>query len=54
MKKKTVLITGGARGIGKAMSKAFAKEGYNVLVNFNKSENEAKELYTILNEKIFL
>ncbi|HBF2317040.1 TPA: SDR family oxidoreductase [Clostridioides difficile] len=53
MKKKTALITGGARGIGKAMSKAFAKEGYNVLVNFNKSENEAKELYTILNEKNF-
>ncbi|HBG7748131.1 TPA: SDR family oxidoreductase [Clostridioides difficile] len=53
MKKKTVLITGGAIGIGKAMSKAFAKEGYNVLVNFNKSENEAKELYTILNEKNF-
>lgn len=53
MKKKTVLITGGARGIGKAMSKAFAKEGYNVLVNFNKSENVAKELYTILNEKNF-
>ncbi|HGM1575275.1 TPA: SDR family oxidoreductase [Clostridioides difficile] len=53
MKKKTVLITGGARGIGKAMSKAFAKESYNVLVNFNKSENEAKELYTILNEKNF-
>ncbi|WP_246927023.1 elongation factor P 5-aminopentanone reductase [Clostridioides difficile] len=53
MKKKTVLITGGARGIGKAMSKAFAKEGYNVLVNFNKSENEAKELYTRLNEENF-
>ncbi|HCQ5549431.1 TPA: SDR family oxidoreductase [Clostridioides difficile] len=53
MKKKTVLITGGARGIGKAMSKTFAKEGYNVLVNFNKSENEAKELYTRLNEENF-
>ncbi|HBG9166575.1 TPA: 3-oxoacyl-ACP reductase FabG, partial [Clostridioides difficile] len=36
-----------------AMSKAFAKEGYNVLVNFNKSENEAKELYTRLNEENF-
>ncbi|HBG5345210.1 TPA: SDR family oxidoreductase [Clostridioides difficile] len=53
MKNKTVLITGGSRGIGKAMSKAFAKEGYNVLINFNKSENEAKELYAILNEKNF-
>ncbi|MCC0685552.1 elongation factor P 5-aminopentanone reductase [Clostridioides sp. ZZV14-6345] len=53
MKNKTVLITGGSRGIGKALSKAFAKEGYNILINFNKSENEAKELYTILNEKNF-
>ncbi|MCC0783170.1 SDR family oxidoreductase [Clostridioides sp. ES-S-0108-01] len=53
MKNKTVLITGGSRGIGKAMSKAFAKEGYNVLINFNKSESEAKELFTILNEKNF-
>ncbi|NMS90965.1 SDR family oxidoreductase [Clostridioides difficile] len=51
MKNKTVLITGGARGIGKAMSEAFAKEGYNVLINFNKSENEAKELQTKLSEK---
>ncbi len=48
---KTVLITGGARGIGKAMSEAFAKEGYNVLINFNKSEDEANELYTKLSEK---
>lgn len=51
MKRKTVLITGGARGIGKAMSEAFAKEGYNVLINFNKSEKEAKELYSKLSEK---
>ncbi|MCC0648040.1 elongation factor P 5-aminopentanone reductase [Clostridioides sp. ZZV15-6598] len=50
---KTVLVTGGSRGIGKAISKTFAKDGYNVLINFNKSENEAKELYTVLNEKGF-
>lgn len=53
MENKTVLITGGSRGIGKAMSETFAKEGYNVLINFNKSENEAKELYTKLSEKNF-
>ncbi|MCC0639281.1 MULTISPECIES: elongation factor P 5-aminopentanone reductase [unclassified Clostridioides] len=50
---KTVLVTGGSRGIGRAISKIFAKDGYNVLINFNKSENEAKELYTVLNEKGF-
>lgn len=50
---KTVLVTGGSRGIGKAISKTFAKDGYNVLINFNKSENEVKELYTVLEEKGF-
>lgn len=50
---KTVLVTGGSRGIGKAISKTFAKDGYNVLINFNKSENEAKELYTVLDKKGF-
>lgn len=53
MKKKIVLIIGGVRGIGKVMFKVFVKEGYNVLVNFNKLENEVKELYIILNEKNF-
>lgn len=47
-KKKTVLITGGAKGIGKAMTEVFAEEGYNVLTNFNKSEQSAEELYVRL------
>ena len=41
---KTVLITGGSRGIGKAMVYAFARAGYNVLLNFNTSEGLAKEI----------
>ncbi len=41
---KTVLITGGSRGIGRAMVYAFSKAGYNVLLNFNKSENIANEI----------
>jgi len=41
---KTVLITGGSRGIGKAMVYAFARAGYNVLLNFNRSENLANEI----------
>ena len=48
---KTVLITGGARGIGKAMTEVFAEEGYNVLTNFNKSEESAEELYRCLKDK---
>lgn len=41
---KTVLITGGSRGIGKTMVYAFSKAGYNVLLNFNKSESIANEI----------
>jgi NAD(P)-dependent dehydrogenase (short-subunit alcohol dehydrogenase family) len=32
LKEKTVIVTGGARGIGKALSKRFAREGANVVV----------------------
>ncbi|WP_129598702.1 elongation factor P 5-aminopentanone reductase [Anaerophilus nitritogenes] len=42
---KTVVITGASRGIGKAMAQMFAQKGYSVLINFNKSEKEAKDLY---------
>jgi 3-oxoacyl-[acyl-carrier protein] reductase len=31
--KKTVLVTGSSRGIGKAIAVRFAKEGYNVVIN---------------------
>lgn len=41
---KTVLITGGSRGIGKAMVCAFARAGYQVLLNFNHSETLANEI----------
>lgn len=41
---KNVLVTGGSRGIGKAIVYAFARAGYNVLLNFNTSENLANEI----------
>lgn len=41
---KTVLITGGSRGIGKCIVENLAKEGYNVVLNYNKSEKQAKEI----------
>lgn len=41
---KTVLVTGGSRGIGRAIVEKFAKEGYNVILNYSKSEAAAKEI----------
>lgn len=42
--KKTVVITGASRGIGAECARQFAKEGYNVVINYNKSEREALTL----------
>ncbi len=38
MNRKTVLITGSSRGIGKAIAIKFAKKGYNVVINCIKNE----------------
>ena len=34
MERRVALITGGARGIGKAIAKKFAKNGYNLVLNY--------------------
>ena len=41
---KTVLITGASKGIGADTALLFAEKGYNVVINYNKSEKEAKEI----------
>ena len=41
---KTVLITGGSRGIGAATARRFAAAGYRVAINYNRSEREALKL----------
>ena len=41
---KTVLITGGAGGIGSATAKKFAKQGYDIAINYYSSDDKAVEL----------
>lgn len=41
---KTVIITGGAKGIGKAIAYEFANSGYNVIINYKTSEKQAIQI----------
>ncbi len=38
-----VLVTGSATGVGRAAAVRFAREGFNVVVNYSRSEAEARE-----------
>lgn len=51
MKKKTVLITGSSRGIGAATAIKFADIGYNVVINYNRSEKQAFEVLEKVRKK---
>ncbi len=44
MENKVVLVTGSSRGIGRATIIEFAKRGYNVVINYFKSDESAKSL----------
>jgi 3-oxoacyl-[acyl-carrier protein] reductase len=41
---RTVLVTGGAGGIGSAISEKFATEGYNVIITYNRNADKANKL----------
>jgi len=48
---KTVIVTGGSRGIGAAIVKELAKNNYNVVLNYNNSEEAAKQIQKELEEQ---
>lgn len=48
---KSVLVTGGTRGIGEAISREFAEKGYDIIINFVNSEEKANNLKIELEEK---
>ena len=48
---KSAIVTGGAKGIGKAIVKEFATMGIQVLLNYNQSEQLAKQLQKELNDE---
>ena len=41
---KVIIITGASRGIGKEIAKGLSKKGYQIIANYNKSEEQAIEL----------
>ena len=50
LKNKIVLITGAGRGIGRAIAIALAKEGAEVVINYNGSVERAKEVKQTIEE----
>lgn len=51
MKGKTLVISGGTRGIGRAIVDIFAKNGANIAFTYNSSEEEAKKICAEIGQK---
>lgn len=52
--KKVALITGGARGLGKHISKAFLDQGYHIAVNYLNSGKEAEKIIAQAGDRAIL
>ena len=48
---KYALVTGGSRGIGRAICLKLAEQGYNILINFKSNESEANKTAGLVREK---
>ncbi len=50
MDKKVALITGGARGIGKKIAEKFARNGYNIVINYVSEKTDVNKLESDLSQ----
>ncbi len=48
---KTVLITGGVKRIGLSIARILHSENYNIIITYNKSSKQAKDILMELNDK---
>lgn len=48
---KFALVTGGSRGIGRAVSVKLAEMGYNIIINYRSNEQEALQTRALVEEK---
>ena len=48
---KTVLITGGVKRIGLSIARILHNNNYNVIITYNRSSKQAKEILRELNDK---
>ena len=51
MKNKTVLVTGSSSGLGSSIIEVYAKNGYNVIINYLNNEKSANKLKNMLENK---
>lgn len=51
LKDKTALVTGASRKLGLSICRTLAARGVNIVVNYNRSEKDAKKLAEELNEQ---
>lgn len=48
---KNIIVTGGSKGIGESFVKNLAREGHRVILNYNNSEEQAKQIKNNLKEE---
>jgi 3-oxoacyl-[acyl-carrier protein] reductase len=45
--RRVAIVTGSSRGVGAATARLLAEKGYNVVINYSKSEEEARDVQSV-------